>query len=273
MKRIGLPVVAALLAAGCASGPQAPEKGTPAFYWSAARENFSKSDWLKTADNLGSLTKSSNEYSKRAIAWNLALTAGMASGYAELADAFEIGGRVNKANPGPFRKQMNDYRTMASRMALSLAEQVGRIDKDLAGDKIPLDFPFPTGTVAPSPVIGKVQTGILPTAGETEAAEKKTLEKNILEAVSAAAGAGDSAKAREMMKAGAVEVPAAAYRMAIAKALATAAGQYASTKLDQPDKMKAIAGMAQNLMKGAPDSKEAKELNEKIAAMLKKKAA
>ena len=265
--------MAALLAAGCASGPQAPEKGTPAFYWSAARENFSKSDWLKTADNLGSLTKSSNEYSKRAIAWNLALTAGMASGYAELADAFEIGGRVNKANPGPFRRQMNDYRTMASRMALSLAEQVGRIDKDLAGGTIPLDFPFPTGTVAPSPVIGKVQTGILPAAGETEAAEKKTLEKNILEAVSAAAGAADSAKAREMMKPGAIEAPAAAYRMAIAKALVTAAGQYASTKLDQPDKLKALAEMAQNLMKGAPDSKEAKELSDKIAAMLKKKAA
>jgi hypothetical protein len=272
MKNIGLPVLAGLLAAGCSSGPPAPAKGTPAFYWSAARENFAKSDWLKTADNLAAVAKSSNEYTKPAIAWNLALTAGLASGYAELADAFEIGGRVNKANPGPFRKQMNDYRTLASRAALSLAEQMGRM-KELEGEKIPLDFPFPAGTVAPSPVIGKVQTGILPAAGEAEAAEKKTLEKNILEALSAAAGAADAAKAREMMKAGAIEVPAAVYKMAIARGLATAAGQYAATKLDQPDKLKALAEMAQNLMKGAPESKETKELNDKIAGLLKKKAA
>lgn len=40
----------ALLAAGtsCASGPQPPSPGTPAFYWAAANETWRSGDYLKT---------------------------------------------------------------------------------------------------------------------------------------------------------------------------------------------------------------------------------
>ena len=58
-------VGACLIAAGCNSGPQPPQAGTPAFYWSAAKSTFAAGDYLKAADNLSQLAGSNSEFTLR----------------------------------------------------------------------------------------------------------------------------------------------------------------------------------------------------------------
>ena len=51
----------------CSSGPAGPAKGTPAFYWQAARETFAAGDNIKTLEHLDKLLVEENEYTARAL--------------------------------------------------------------------------------------------------------------------------------------------------------------------------------------------------------------
>src|SRR5215475_6274858 len=131
---------AAIIAFGtlisCSSGPAGPEKGTPAFYWQAAKETFVLGDNMKTLEHLDRLVAPDNEYSTKALPWLLVVNSGMAAGYAELADHYEIGARANKADPSLFRRYVGDYRTMAKQLSLQFADRFAKFGQ-LKGDTIP----------------------------------------------------------------------------------------------------------------------------------------
>ena len=84
----------------------APEKGTPAYSWAAAKETFAANDYVKTTEHLDKLLADENEFTARALPWSLILTSGTAAGYAELADNYELGGRLNKSDPTAFRRRV-----------------------------------------------------------------------------------------------------------------------------------------------------------------------
>src|SRR6185369_8914568 len=117
----GLVVIAAGLSFSC-STETGPQKGTPAFYWAAARESAAAGDNLKTSENLDSLLKGDNEFTARAQPWLLILDAGMIRGYADTADSLEAGVRAKKGDPASFRKYISNYRSAAGRQTLHFAE-------------------------------------------------------------------------------------------------------------------------------------------------------
>src|SRR5713226_10277436 len=85
----------------------APQPGTPAFYWAAAEETFAAKDYIKTMEHLEKLGATDNEYTARARPWLLVMTSGMARGYMDLADNFDAGTHANKTNPIDFRRRTN----------------------------------------------------------------------------------------------------------------------------------------------------------------------
>jgi len=101
-----------LILFSCSSN-DAPQPGTPAFYWSAAKETYAAGDYQKTVDHLGNILSSQNEYVARAQPWMLIMTSGMARGYMDLADAFEAGGHANQPQATAFHRLVNDYRGYA----------------------------------------------------------------------------------------------------------------------------------------------------------------
>src|SRR5690242_7901304 len=115
-------VAASLALLSCSSASSGPEKGTPAFYWAAARQTYAAGDYVKTVENLDSIVSTENEYTARARPWLLLLTSGMARGYMEEADYYEAGARINKADPTTFRKQVSQSRAAANRLALRFAD-------------------------------------------------------------------------------------------------------------------------------------------------------
>jgi hypothetical protein len=263
-------IAANVILFSCSSGPTAPQKGTPAFYWQTAREAYAAGDHMRTIQNLDSIVASENEFTGRARVWLLVMTSGVARGYMEIADFYESGARINKANPLSFHKQVSNARNGASRAALRFAEVIGDYRKS-AEESVVLDFPFPSGSPAPSPVLMKVGNGIMPAENEMEVAHKSALTRAVVLSVCRAAGApADTARAQALFKAGPVKVPRAEFNLAMANALYDQSQLFLPTKLDQPAKMKIFCTEADATLKTVPESKLTKELNGKIQATLKK---
>jgi hypothetical protein len=255
----------------CSSGPTPPQKGTPEFYWQAARETSTTADYLKTADHLDALAKTENQYTGRAQTWRLVLTAGMTKAFMELGDNYEYGARINKANPTPFRKRVSDYRNMAGRLSLQFAETFRSFRQAHQEAEIVLGFPFPTGSAGQVALLSKLSNGIFLSESEQETVQKRMLERWILIGAAKAVGAGeDTAKAQSMFQAGEVKVPRGIFMMAMANALFDQSQLYTRMKLDRPDQMKLFANEALEALKGVPESKETKALAAKIQAALKK---
>jgi hypothetical protein len=260
-----------LLLVACSTGPTPPQKGTPEFYWQAARETFTTADYLKTADHLDALGKTENQYTSKAHSWRLVLTSGMTKAFMELADNYEYGARINKANPTPFRKRVSDYRNMAGRLSLQFAETFRSFRQTHQEAEITLGFPFPTGSAGQVALLSKLGNGIFLSESEQATAQKRMLERWILIGVAKAVGTGeDTAKAQAMFQAGEVKVPRAVFMMAMSNALYEQSQLFTRMKLDRPDQMKLFANEALEALKGIPESKDTKALTAKIQAALKK---
>jgi hypothetical protein len=254
----------------CSTGPAPPKPGTPAFYWNAAKTAYAAGDYQRASDNLQSVAKTENEYTRRALAWNLVLMSGMVDGNMLVADSFEYGTKANRANPTPFRRGMTSYRTYAAQMAPQFAEAFMEFAKTNKDPKVVLDFAFPAGNANPPPELDKLAKGELLPDAAVQDASRLTLASKVVQAACAAAGAPeDVAKAQAVFATQPVEVPRETFLLAMANALFRQSQLYSREKLDQPPRMQVFIDQAQNTLKELPDSKDAKALAEKIQKALK----
>jgi hypothetical protein len=261
---------AILISFSCSSAPAGPEKGTPGFYWAAAKETYAAGDYNKTLEHLDNILATDNEFSARALPWDLVITSGMASGFMELADDYAVGARVNKADPLGFRRQVTAYRGEAGRLSLHFAELAARVGK-LPDGPVSLAFVSPKGSAGQVVQLSKVTNGILLAQPEAETAQKRTLERGVLMAACSSAGApDDAARTEQILKAGDAKIPRAAFQLAVANSLYTMSQLYVRDKLDDPDKMKIFCERAAGTLQGVAESKESKELTAKIDKVLKK---
>lgn len=259
-----------LLVISCSSGPASPQMGTPAFYWQAAREVYATGDYTKTLEHLDQLLATNNEYLDRALPWDLALKAGLAAGYVDLAENYAVGARMNRSDPLAFRRMVSESRDTAARLSLQFAENFAKFD-NLKGDTVSLAFVFPRGSAAPVSQLSKVAAGIPLAASEAESVHRRTLDRGVVLAVCDVAGAsGDSAKAEELLKSGTATVPRATFLLAMAETLYSQSRLFTPDKLDQPEKLQIFCERAQAALKGVPESKESRDLNGRILAALKK---
>jgi hypothetical protein len=262
---------AAALLTSCSSGPEAPAKGTPAFYWQAAKETQAGGDMANTNDHLSKLLRGENEFAGKAQVWKLVLASGMAKGYMEYADAFEFGARANKTNQMQFRKQVSDLRGGANALALEVAEVFGNFQQKNKDAEVVLAFPFPSASPAMVAQVAKVSTGAMLPSDEIESGLKNVLKRSVMMAACGATGSKeDVAKAQDMFKAGEVKVPRAVFVQYMAGVLYDQSQLYTELKLSNPERMKIFVSKADEALKTVPESKESKELAAKIEAAQKK---
>ena len=268
MKRLLLAV--SVVTAGCSTST-APQPGTPAWAWSAAKESFAAGDYVKTAEHLDKVLASDNEFTARAHPWRLILTSGMARGDMDLADHFEYGVKAKKADPGGFRKIISNSRSTAGRLSLQFAEAFMSFQKG-KDDPILLDFSFPSGSAAPVPEFARASVGQPLLPHEIESAQKHAMQRAILLQTCVAVGASDdTAKALDLFKSGSAQVPRAAFMTGMANTLYDEAQLFGPRKLDDPEKLKIFSNLASNALKDVPETKQTKELIAKIQTGMKKK--
>jgi hypothetical protein len=258
-------VGSSLLTYSCSSGPSGPEKGTPAFYWNAAKETFGTGDYTKTLDNLDNLLKKDSEYRAQAYPWYLVLSTGMAHGYMELADRFETGARANKTNPGAFRREVSNYRRSARELTMGFVEAFDGFQKSNTDAEVALAFPYPSGSPGEPPTIGRVANGILPPDAEIETAQNAELKRSVLLATARATGSGDdTTKAQGLFKTTPVKVPRSTFVESMAMALYDHAMLFDTKKMDEPARMGLMLTRASAVLKGIPENKSIKDLSGKI---------
>jgi hypothetical protein len=243
--------------------------GSPGYYWQGAREVYKAGDYMKTLQNLDNVLATDNEYVARALPWALVLRSGVASGYMEAAENYDLGAH-NSHQPAAFRRQVSADRDTASQLALQFADDFGKLDK-LKGNTITLEFSYPKGNAAPVSQFTRVATGIALSPAETEAAQQRAVERGVLLAACRAVGAtNDTAKTEDLLKTGTATVPRATFMVAMAENLFHFSQLYARNKLDEPQKMDALIQRAQSALTGLPETKEIKDLKSDIEAAVKK---
>jgi hypothetical protein len=247
----------------------APKEGTPAYYWAAAKETFATSDYVKTVEHLEKLTANENEFTTRARPWLLVMTSGITRGYMDLAESFDAGAHANKTNPTAFRRSTNAYRAAANRTALAFVQVFDQFAKG-KDDPVPVALPPPTGSAAPVAQLAKAMAGTMLLPGELEPAVKHAIERGVLLAACAAAGAPDDpAKTRELLKPGTLQVPRAAFMMGMATTLFEESKLYGPRQIDNPERVKIFCTRALDALKTVPETKQTKELSSKITKSLK----
>ncbi len=260
-----------ILFPSCSSKPKAPQKGTPAFYWQAATETSAAGDFVKTSEHLSKILKDENEFTTKAFIWKLVVGSGLAKGYMEYADAFDLGARNNKANALPLRRRASDFRTMANAAALEMAEYFAKFKDKYKDPELVFAFPYPNVSPAPVPQISKAGQGLLMPEEEIELGLKNVLKRAVLMATCGAVGAKeDVAKTQALFKAGEVKVPRNVFIEYMAKSLYDQAQLYSELKMNNPDRMKIFLTQAQAAIKSIPETKDTKELAKKIEEGLKR---
>jgi hypothetical protein len=261
---------AGLITVSCSSGPEAPQRGTPAFYWSAAKENYAAGDYQKASEHLEKLCSVQSEYQARAQAWDLILTSGMAKAYTDMADYFDYGARARLMNPVAFRRQASDYRTYASRLALQFAESLGDFEKTNKDQQIALEFAYPEGNALGSPQLEKIGHGDMPAPEVMDDIRQRQLRTGVLLQTCRAIGfPGDTAKTQAIFKSGKAQVSRETFLLAMANALDEQAQLFTRNKMDEPDKLKMFDLRALDTLKVLPQSKEVAALSTKIQKSLK----
>src|SRR3954466_8010336 len=266
-----LSVAAGILATSCSRGPEPPKPGTPAFLWNAAKATYRSGDFVKTNETLQQLTQTENEFTARARPWSIVVAAGLAQGDAETGDAYEAGARANRANPTPFRKEVNQLRSRASAAAVEFAEGVHTFLEKDKGSTVLLAFENPTGAAAQPGGLRKVSSGAWIQDSERELLLTSMLQRGVLRSAGRVAGSPDDpAKTLEILKSGEAQAPRPVFLPGVAKMLYDNSELFGSVKMDQPNRLRLLCQEATEALQGVPESKETKALTTKIQAALKK---
>jgi hypothetical protein len=261
---------AILLLAACSSGPTPPQPGTPEFAWAAAKTTYASGDYLKAYDNLSQLAKGDSELAAKAKPLAIVLSAGIAKAYTDLAQNFDWGAQANRANPAPFQKQMNYFRSQAASTAVQTVELVHAFVQSKPPDSIVLAFGYPAGTATPPVQLQRVSKGMIVPDAEIEALSNDMVKRSVLLTMTKVVGAGeDTAKALEIFKQPEVSVPRSTFVVETSKALCDMADLFSPKKLDQPNRLLLVVQGAEEAVGSVPASKDTKDLSAKLAKLKK----
>jgi hypothetical protein len=262
-----------VLLVGCSSQTTSsgPKMGTPEFYLKAAEDTYKAGDFTKSVDNLGRVSRSESNLKERALPWNLVVTAGLAQGYMELADAYEKGSKVYGVNPTPFRKQMGLYRTMSERLALQFTEDFRLYQQVNPEAEVKLAFDFPTGSAAPIPDLNKVAQAIPLKEPDALKMESQVLRKAVVLSAARAVGAPDDPpKGSQAFQGGVATVPHNTFWLAMGRNLFELSKVFDRTRQDKPKFQAMMNELAMETVQKLPQDKETKSLAGKIQDTIKK---
>ncbi len=241
-----------LVLAACSGGESGPQQGSPEWYWDAAAGNIAIGDYAKADEQIEAATKAEGEIASKALLWRVALLAGLASGYDELADVYSEGQNANQKQASEFQGPINEYRRQTRQNAIDFAESMGAVRKAIGEqDAVTLEFPLPDGSGAESPILPTVRTGRVPRSdgaeAETVTLEEQTLGRAVLLAAAALSGAGDDVeKLRAGLGAGSAAVARGDFETAIARYLLNTAMMFDREGLNEPKIRTFIFEMAQS---------------------------
>ena len=269
--RAGLLVWIALTITGCGGGGEAgPAVGSPEWLWDAAVQNSGIGDFEKTQEHLGKLTDSDNPWRDRARVWHFVVLNGLAAGYAELGEGYAKGAKENEAAAAKLMNSVQQYRRDARRHTITMVESIGAWRKQIgSAGTFSLDFPLPAGSGKQSPILASVSAGVAPNESQAGSVQSQTVERAVLLSAGAAGGMGDDiAETRNAFQATPIEVEAAPFLLAVARAVVDRSEIFDRAHLMEPAKEVFLLDMATSFAAPAAEGED-EELKGQAEALLK----
>jgi hypothetical protein len=257
-------------------GPQPPKPGSPAFQWGVAQDAFKKGNFTGAIDQLARITSNENEYRTRARVQLMAVSAGLARGDMEFADAYDDGAKAARDRQLEFKRQASSARALANQHAMRYVELAHEWTDTVKDAEIPLGFAMPAVETTRPVELARAVKGITLQPAEIEKARNLMEQRGVALLLARLAGAGtDTKKAADMLASGDAKVTRAAYLLHTARELTDLTELYAPKKLDQSGRVATFCKEAKEALSQVPPSKEVSELQrriDKIVAKLPKSA-
>lgn len=266
---------AALLAGvtfwSCQTEPTGPAVGSAEWYWEAARHNYAIGDYEKAQEQLERLAATHSDWSDRAVPWRTVLTGGLARGYLELTDTFGLCASMNEKVEADLRNPIQQWRRDARRHALNFTEGVAAMAQIAQGrETVPLDFSFPSGRLAKSPVMENIEEGMPPRPDQIAGCEDEALGRGLVLQASSMVGAKDAPQAQALFETTPVEVPVNTMQCALADSLVELSTIFDPRHVNEADKQMYMLDLAIETLQNPLSSGDAEI--QKRAEEIQKKA-
>lgn len=227
--------------------------------WKQVNREYESGDYITTLNYLDDLLRTENGYTARAAAWKVVILGGMTRSALEIEEACAKGiPWVKTVDSGPYKTCVDQFRRRARTSALSLMDALANVESSAAATgTVPLDFPLPEASAAPSPMIGQTAGGAMPVEKVFEPSTARVLDRQILLQVCDVVANGEVAAVKEMFASLPVTVPKATFFVGVAKTLLAAAAVFGEDRLADPTKRSATLKRAQECLQAALEGADA----------------
>lgn len=240
-----LGLCASLALWACAGGDGGPAQGTPEWYWQAALESYEAGDYSRTLENLDSIVDAGDSpVLAKAHVWRMTLLSGLTRGYGGVWKAFDSGAEANAALARSLQNPLQESQRQLRRYAIALTESIGKTNKALgSADKVVIDFPFPAGSAAMSPVLASISGGTVTPDNQVPMAQKAELDRGLIFAAAHVIGEGDAANsAKTRFEQLPIEVDRETFFFRLTEGMKSTADMFVRRHIDEPKVREAMMG-------------------------------
>ncbi|MEZ5399063.1 MAG: hypothetical protein R2729_05290 [Bryobacteraceae bacterium] len=271
----GVAILAIGIGACTPAGPPPPRTGTPAYYWLSAMETWQAGQYEKCLEHLEKILRGGDPIVAKAAPLRLLILAGLARGYEDMSDQFQLGAEsIKSGSTASHRRRADQYRAQAANFALQLGDAYAQFEQASPSGPVTFDFPFPTrGVLVPPAVFTRVGQGQLIPDMEIDRLLAAMLQRGVLREVTAAVGAaGDTAKAQAAMAKLPLEAGRGPFLAALGESLYEVSKIFGPRGRGETPRQEHLLNLASKALAGASGD-SLKELKAKVEKDLKSAAA
>ncbi len=230
---------------GGESQANALKPGSPEWFLDATVMNVERGDFVKALEHLENATKGEGPGAERAVVWRTVMTAGLALGHREAAEACKEGIEAKPDSAANLRGPLQQAQRDSRQYTIELVEGLGDFEKVLAKGQVTLDFPFPTGATNESPVMAGIAGGDAVPEQQLADGIAHTLRRHQILSVAEMAGVpGDANAAQAKFDAGPVSVSEDHARITVVRYLADISPMFDTQMLNDPKIRKIVLDRA-----------------------------
>ena len=259
----------ALTFAACETAdPPGGRPGTTKWHWMNAVEYYDRSEFIKMADEMNQVVDRDDEYKDRAVMWRLAALHGMGQGLMALGDGFRTAIEEKEALVSNYQNAIQQGNRDSRSFAIMMAESMGDVEKLMQGEAVTLDFPFPEGESAPSPILEQIKETLPVKPEQVATAMRHEVKRGMILAATQLAGEEDPAKAKAKFDAGPVQVPTTEFKFTLAAVMLDTGLLFSKARIFDPKIRNIFIDRAEKIVEEFADSED-KELKDRAEEFAK----